>query len=285
MSDERLVRNISDTALWVAYYRALESERPDAVFRDPYARALAGERGAGIARSIPLLKKHSWSMVSRTFLFDTYVADEVRAGADMIVNLAAGLDTRPYRMGLPASLRWIEIDLPGILEYKEEILRDARPACALERIPLDLSDPAARRPVLSRLAASARRVVVLTEGLLVYLDAEQVCALGRDLASLQAVHTWIVDLSSPGLLEMMRKQGGGIVEAAGAPFKFGPPEGPAFFTSCGWTPATVGSMLHTGAKLKRLPLLLRLFAMLPDTHPGPRSRRPWSAVVRLLKRG
>jgi O-methyltransferase involved in polyketide biosynthesis len=43
------VRNISDTALWVAHYRAVESERADAHFHDPYARALAGERAAHFA--------------------------------------------------------------------------------------------------------------------------------------------------------------------------------------------------------------------------------------------
>jgi O-methyltransferase involved in polyketide biosynthesis len=46
-----LIRNISDTALWVAVYRARETDRPDAVFRDPFARRLAGERGEQIAQS------------------------------------------------------------------------------------------------------------------------------------------------------------------------------------------------------------------------------------------
>ena len=55
-------------------------------------------------------------------------------GVDLVVNLAAGLDTRPYRMALPPSLRWVEVDLPDILDYKEEILAGAAPACALERV-------------------------------------------------------------------------------------------------------------------------------------------------------
>ena len=60
---EPLIRNIADTALWVAIYRAEESERPDAVFHDPYARKLAGERGAQIADAIVFGRINSWSFV------------------------------------------------------------------------------------------------------------------------------------------------------------------------------------------------------------------------------
>src|SRR4051794_36815513 len=104
--DTPLVRNISDTALWVAYYRAQESERADALFHDPFARALAGERGAQIARSQAFGDKNAWAFVARTVLFDRLIDEAVRGGVDLVVNLAAGLDTRPYRMTLPASLRW-----------------------------------------------------------------------------------------------------------------------------------------------------------------------------------
>ena len=50
-----IIRNVSDTARWVAFYRAMESERPDAVFRDPFARRLAGERGEAIVRTVARL--------------------------------------------------------------------------------------------------------------------------------------------------------------------------------------------------------------------------------------
>src|SRR5256885_2373605 len=133
---EPLIRDISDTARWMAVYRAHESARKDAVFRDPYARALAGERGERIAASFTHKQNFEWSLVARTYAFDRYVAKEIAAGADLVLNLAAGLDTRPYRMELPRALRWVEVDLPEILDYKEEILGDAKPACALERVRL-----------------------------------------------------------------------------------------------------------------------------------------------------
>ena len=124
MSDpESRIRNISDTARWVAVYRARETERKDAVFRDPFARRLAGERGEQIAASMSFAEKNSWPFVTRTWLIDDVISNQVKLGTDMVVNLAAGLDTRPYRMNLPGSLQWIEVDLPEILTYKEDVLR------------------------------------------------------------------------------------------------------------------------------------------------------------------
>src|SRR5437867_4552721 len=159
MQPDVLVRDISDTALWVAHYRALETDRPDAVFRDPFARALSGERGARIARAQRLGDKNAWSFMARTYLFDRFIAEAVRDGADLVVNLAAGLDTRPFRMDLPKTLRWVEVDLPDILDYKENVLRGAAPVCLLERVRLDLADECARRALFARLAAGSSRAL------------------------------------------------------------------------------------------------------------------------------
>ncbi|MFZ0921443.1 MAG: class I SAM-dependent methyltransferase, partial [Candidatus Acidiferrales bacterium] len=116
------VRNVSDTARWVAYFRALETERDDALFRDPYARRLAGERGFEIAGTLSDGNKHEWAWVARTLLFDQFVSRAIIEGADLILNLGAGLDARPYRMDLPQGLRWIEADLPEIVAYKQAVL-------------------------------------------------------------------------------------------------------------------------------------------------------------------
>src|SRR2546427_2139072 len=97
---ESQIRNISDTARWVAVYRARETDRPNAVFRDPFARRLAGERGEQIAQAMPFDNRSGWPFVARTYLFDELIAQGVREGVDMVLNLAAGLDARPYRMDL-----------------------------------------------------------------------------------------------------------------------------------------------------------------------------------------
>ncbi|HYM25809.1 MAG TPA: SAM-dependent methyltransferase, partial [Vicinamibacterales bacterium] len=176
MSDP-LIRDISDTARWVAYYRAQETERPDAIFKDPYAKALAGERGERIAKAQAFTDKADWAWTARTYLVDRFVTRAVEAGVDLVVNLAAGLDARPYRMPLPHALRWVEVDLPEILDYKAGVLSDTQPACALERVPLDLSNEDARRGLFARLGRDSKNALVLREGLLIYLMRDAVQSL------------------------------------------------------------------------------------------------------------
>ncbi|MGH9743476.1 MAG: class I SAM-dependent methyltransferase [Candidatus Acidiferrum sp.] len=278
---ELLIRNVSDTARWVAVYRARETERPDAHFRDPFARRLAGERGEQIAQSMPLGRSNDWSMITRTCLGDDFINEQVRQGIDMVINLAAGLDARPYRMQLPPSLKWIEIDLPEILAYKEEILRDDKPICSLERIRLDLSDAAARRDLFEELGRRATKTLVISEGLLIYLTPDDVAGLAKDLAAPLSFQSWILDIASPGLLRMLAKRIGKQLHQA-APFKFAPPEGPDFFIPYGWKPVEVRSLLKNAARLKRLSFFMSLIARLPETEKSRRDR-PWSGVCLLKK--
>src|SRR5229473_1572395 len=249
---QAVVRNISDTARWAAVFRARETERTDALFRDPYAERLAGKMGVDIANTLPEGNRHAWAWVARTYLFDQFIAQEIKQGTDMVVNLAAGLDARPYRMALPPSFPWIEVDLPEILTYKEGILANEKPACALERIRMDLSDVGARRALFADLDRRANRILLLTEGLLIYLSAEEVAALAKDLAASSHFRRWIMDLASPGLLRMMQRTTGKQLSKVGAPFKFAPAEGPAFFTAHGWEPADVKSLLKTATRLSGL---------------------------------
>ena len=195
-------------------------------FRDPYARELAGDRGTQIAAAMPFAQRHSWSYTARTWLVDQVIEREVQQGADMVINLAAGLDSRPYRMQLPASLRWIEIDLKDMLNYKQDVLASERPLCTLERVPLDLKDTAGRRALFQRLGDEAKRVVVVSEGLTIYFEAEGAAELARDLAARSSFRHWVTDLTSPALLKMLQKTIGGPLVDAGSPLKFAPREGP-----------------------------------------------------------
>ena len=247
------VGNISDTARWVAMYRALESERPDAHFRDPYARELAGEQGLKILDAMPGGRSSSWAFVVRTCVMDELILRCVAQGADTVVNLAAGLDARPYRMALPANLRWIEVDLPGILDHKEPILSGAKPVCRLERVRLDLSDFAARRELFASIGASSKRVVTVTEGLLVYLTREEAGALASDLHANATFHWWIIDIASPDLMRWMQKRYQRSLSDAGAPLKFAPEEGTDFYRPLGWKTAEFRSSFGEARKLKRAP--------------------------------
>lgn len=271
---EPLIRNISDTARWVAVYRAWETERADAVFRDPFARRLAGERGEQIAATMPF--KNAWPFIARTWAFDHFISQEVERGVDVVVNLAAGLDARPYRMKLPASLQWIEVDLPDLLTYKEETLGSEKPVCKLERIRLDLADVPARRELFQQIAGRGKRVLVVTEGLIGYLTDDEVGMFAQDLAVPPSFQRWILDIGSPGLLRVLRKRMPSLADS-GVPLKFAPEAGPDFFRPYGWRCIEVRSMIKTAAKIKRLSFLLRLIALLPESK-GRQGNKPWSGV-------
>ena len=149
------IQNVSDTARWVAYYRAMESKRADAIFRDPFARRLAGPEGEAIVNHLPGARSLAPPMIARTAVLDEMILDRVNNHrVDLVLNLAAGLDARPWRLPLPSELHWVDVDLPGILEYKIGVLRGEKPVCHYEAMAADLTEPDAREDIFSRLGAA-----------------------------------------------------------------------------------------------------------------------------------
>ena len=246
------IRTISDTARWVAHYRALESARPDALFNDHLAGRLAGERGAAMARSVAGGPQFAWALSVRTRLIDDLITRLVTEDSlRFVVNLAAGFDTRPYRLPLPAGLRWIEVDLPALIGEKNEMLKNEQPVCRLERVAVDLADDAARRDLMTRLGAEPGPGLVLTEGLLLYLEAAQVKALGADLATVAPLRWWLTDLVSPRLLEMMTRGGRQKLGGSDITFKFATDNAERFFGELGWELTEFQGMFEAGHRLGR----------------------------------
>jgi methyltransferase (TIGR00027 family) len=273
----KLIKNISDTAKWVAVFRAEESERPDAVFHDPFAKKLAGEKGEQIADSVHFSRQNSWSFVARTFLFDQYINLHLQQGYDMIINLAAGLDARPYRLNLPPALKWIDVDLPEMIEYKNEILKNERPGCDHRNVKLDLGDRKRRVALFQKLNQESKKALITTEGLMIYLTADQAGELAIDLSSQPHFYRWIFDLQSPALLEMAKEKMGGALTGSGAKFQFAPEAGEQFFERFGWKHLESKSKLKTAGVLNRLSGDLKVYADLPEPQ-GPRRDFPWSGV-------
>ena len=252
MATTNPITHVSDTARWVAIYRAMESERPDALFRDPYARRLAGPRGEEIVRAMPRGRAMAWPMVVRTAVMDELIMRAVeRDGVHTVVNLAAGLDTRPYRLPLPAGLRWIEVDFADLLEYKKEQLAGEQARCQLERVAVDLTDGEKRRDLFAdAVSGGGGGTLVIAEGLLVYFAPQEVATLADDLHS-AGFGWWLIDLGSPQLLKMLAKSWGRKLAEGNAPFRFAPAEGTAFFAPHGWAEAEYRSMWEESLRLKR----------------------------------
>ncbi|MEI7471647.1 MAG: SAM-dependent methyltransferase [Chitinophagaceae bacterium] len=274
---EPLIRNIADTALWVAVYRADETERPDAVFKDPFARKLAGERGAQIVAAMQEGRKNSWSLVARTYLFDELVLQYIQQGVDMVINLAAGLDTRAYRLSLPESLKWVDVDLPEMTRYMDSMMVSENPKCEYRRIALDLSNRTERLILFNELAAQGKNILVMAEGLVGYLNETDNGALAYDLARNKNFKFFALDLMSPGILPLIKNEMGNLLEAANSPLIFAPKEGEDFYLLFKWKPIASKSKLKTAAALKRLSSEMMKYAAAPEPK-GPKGLFPWSGV-------
>jgi hypothetical protein len=273
-----LIRDISDTARWVAVYRADESEHPDAVFHDSYARMLAGVTGEQIVKAMAAGRENSWSFVARTYLFDAFVMEYVKQGIDMVVNLASGLDTRPFRLDLPAELIWVDIDLPGITDYMKDMLKGEKAHCAHERIALDLSERQERIKLFQDLALRGKNILVVSEGLIGYLDESEAGALAYDLSHIKNFRYWVNDIMSPGILPLIQKEMGNLLTDAGTPLKFAPADGEDFFRLFGWKPLESRSKLKTAVTLHRVNSTDLLSFAAQSEPANPRGQFPWSGV-------
>ena len=194
-SNDGQINHVSDTALMVAACRALESELPDGFAHDPFAARLAGERDFAILNAVPYSMILRFGMAIRTRFLDELLAEALAAEATTtVLSVGCGLDTRPWRMELPADLRWIEVDFPDVLDYKYGILADEKARCRVERLSVDLNDRAERQTMYA--AAGRASALMITEGVLMYLPAGTVEALATEVQEQSGVACWISDITT-----------------------------------------------------------------------------------------
>ena len=268
---EPLIQNVSDTAFMIAVYRAMESERPDALFHDPLARKLAGEHGQKIVddmsggpgkRGSLFLRARmvGWTVAIRTRIIDMFLQSAIAQGCDAVLNLGAGLDARPYRMALPEGLHWIEADYPQVIEFKERCLSGEKPRCHLERVKIDLAETEQRRRFFAGVNSRFQNVFVLTEGLIPYLSVDEAAALADDLRAQPNFRAWAVDYFSPQV-EKYRNRPAIKEKMVNAPFRFAPKDYFCLFREHGWRSKEEQYFVDVGMTLRRpLPLPLAMQA-------------------------
>jgi methyltransferase (TIGR00027 family) len=201
-----IATSVGTTAVMVAAARAVETDRPNPLIRDPYAKLLVTEAGAGVWESMldeTLVEKvqefdaeaaaifqhmRSYQAV-RTHFFDAHFAAAVAAGIRQVVILASGLDSRAYRLEWPTGTTVYEIDQPKVLAYKSETLAShgATPSADRREVPIDLRQdwPAA---LIAEGFDPKAPTAWLAEGLLMYLPAD----------AQDRLFTQITELSAPG---------------------------------------------------------------------------------------
>ena len=201
------ITHVSDTALMVAACRAHETEQEDAFVRDPFAARLAGERGVAILNGLPYPAMARFGMAIRTRLLDDLLLEALAAyPIATVMSVGCGLDTRPWRLDLPPNLRWIEVDFPDMLDYKEAHMAGETARCRRERLTADLNDAAQRRAMID--AAGQEPALMITEGLLLYLPAGTVDALAAETREHGAVEHWLSDITTTAFSKAL---GGGDV--------------------------------------------------------------------------
>ncbi len=248
MTRAAAITHVTDTAFWVGALRANEAKRCGAVFPDPLASLVAGTRGEKIARAMPDAALVQWGVVVRTSAIDTLIGEALNQGVERIVNLGAGLDTRPYRMTLPAKTRWIEIDFPSMVQWKDEVLAGHTPGCILERIGLDLSDRTARSGLFKLLGSTNVKTLLIAEGVMPYMSNEAVADLGRELHAIPSFYYWILDFDNAGVRKTPKRW---AEQLKAAPFLFRPGDWFKFFADCGWRVRRVITSAEESDKLKK----------------------------------
>ncbi len=267
-------RPVALTARWIAAARANESARPDRLFDDPFAEALAGigqvggTRGAlraGASAIDDLIVQTSRAfgapfLAIRTRFFDELLLHAVRDGkVRQVVLLAAGLDARAYRLPWPLGTRLWELDQPAVLAAKDAALaaEGAEPSCERRTVPVDLAEPDWPRALAAAGFDPAAPSAWLVEGLLMYLDEAAVRSLLAATAALAAPGSWLgadlfntVVLASPLLRPLLA-----LVAAQGAPWRFASDDPAALFAAAGWQ-AGVTEAREAGASYGRWPFLI-----------------------------
>lgn len=181
-------KGVGWTALGVAAARALETARADRLFADHFAAAFVGGDPEGFRdadeQSRAVFASLGDYLALRTALFDEWITKAARH-CPQVVLLAAGLDTRALRLDWPPGTRVFEVDLPEVLEFKQEVLAGTTPNCALTRVPADLRENWSLALTEAGLDP-AKPTAWLIEGLLVYLSAREGDDLLREVSRLSA---------------------------------------------------------------------------------------------------
>ena len=181
-----ITESVGATELSVAAARAVETGSADPLIRDQFAYLLvstAGQPWARLATSLDWIgdddhgrRAHRLAVdyqAVRTHYFDTYFTEAAAAGIRQVVILAAGLDSRAFRLEWPIGTTVYEIDQPQVVAYKTATLESAgaEPAAERRTVQVDLRDDWAAALTAAGFDPGLP-TAWLAEGLLPYLPAE-----------------------------------------------------------------------------------------------------------------
>lgn len=230
------------SAFWTTAVRAREAGRADRLFTDPWAAALAGERGRELLRRKEERDgREDVLLPLRTRWFDDAVTAAMATGADQLVELGSGLDTRPYRLALAPGTRTFELDQPSVLQHKQAVLQAGPPAGhGVTDVPTDLTGEWAD-DLRGAGFDPSRRTVWVAEGLLMYVDHEAATRLLSHAAR----------LSAPGSVLLLDTLARTAPVSVGN--RFVPEDLPSLLDALGWTEREHTTITEPARAYGRLP--------------------------------
>ncbi|OKI03518.1 hypothetical protein A6A06_38955 [Streptomyces sp. CB02923] len=243
---------VERTALLTAALRAAESRRPDRLYHDPFAEALAGGIGPELlaeVRAATFPKDAERTLPStpdynaiRTRFFDDYLQEAARdPETTQIVLAPAGMDSRAYRLGWPDRIRYFEVDRPAVVDFKKSRLGDARPRVDHRTVAVDLTSPDWESDLEAAGYDPARPSTWLLEGLLYYIAEEDTHRILERVGAITAPGSRIAaDIVNSAALTLPHMRGLlDVFEGWGCPWLFGTEEPEALFDTYGFTAEAV----------------------------------------------
>lgn len=272
-----VANTIGATAVAVSQMRAVESARPDRVINDPLAAELvaaSGIEGVGAVtlatvEAVPVLSRVYAAVVHRTRFLDDHVLNATRSGCTQVVVLAAGLDSRAFR--LETAARFFEIDLANVFAFKEPVVAD-KPLTAAGRtvITADLTDPAWTAALTAVGFDPAAPTAWVAEGILMYLTDTQNDSVMSAVAGLSAAGSHLMFVANgPGwLADEHSQQLKDAVDSAGYGFKSHVEDPGPWLSRFSWTVCEAVTLEQVGHRLGRA------------AAPGDGPAKSWAVCAR-----
>lgn len=188
---------ISRTAYYTLGVRAWDAGQPRPLCGDTLADTLMNVEAQQLWEEFKSFHRANPSNAMRHAIIDEHVRQELAtAPDDLVVVIGSGFDTRPFRL---SGGRWVEVDEPGILAYKESRLPAESAPNPLTRIPIEFE----HESLADKLAgvAGAERAQVIIEGVLMYLTDDQRKSLLATIRQVFPVHIIYCDLMRRSFFE------------------------------------------------------------------------------------
>jgi methyltransferase (TIGR00027 family) len=224
------MKPISKTAFYCCGVRMQDAEGEYPVCGDTYAKVFMNEQGLQILETFKDETRPNASNVGRHRIIDDLLRQELITHPSLtVVIIGAGIDTRAFRL---KGGTWIELDEPQVIAYKDERLPASTSENELQRIPIDFATESAAQ----KLAPFSGRspVVVVIEGVLMYLEEATISQLLQTLRRLFPQHKLICDLMTRDFFEKTATTMHEKLTGMGAPFKFAADNPAEVFVNSGY---------------------------------------------------